>query len=376
MKRQFTTSYMSEVYQLAMDMGGLFNAHLHLDRAETLGLTLDMMRAEGNGAESSLGIDQKHALIPMIHGSAAYVPDKLEARVQSCVDTMAEIGTRHAHSVVDVTCDGVGTSALDRMLAIGDRTRATIDFQAGAYSPLGFRDDAPQRWQLLQEAAARADFIGALPERDDTVPYPDHIGFDECCRRMIDLAYRLNKPLHLHVDQKNHDREDHTERVIRLVERAGKMPSGDAPLIWLVHVISPSAYDDARFDRMAQALARLNIGVICCPSAAISMRQLRPLHAPTHNAIARVLELLVAGVHVRLGTDNVCDITSPAGTLDVMDEIFVLSNAVRYYDPEVMAALAAGQRVSDAAIRRVRQHLEEDKAQCARNMREYQDLAP
>lgn len=375
MGRNYTTSYLAEVFHAARELGGTFNAHLHLDRAETLGLTLEMMRASGNSEESSLAIAQKHALIPMIHNSEAYAVNKLAKRVQACVSKMAEIGTRHAHSVVDVTCDRVGISALDRLMAIGDRSRDEINFRAGAYSPLGFRDDEPERWHLLAQAAQRADFIGALPERDDTDTYPDHIGFEECCRRVIALSMQLGKPLHIHVDQKNHDREDHTEKVIRIVEQVGVVHSGDEPLIWLVHVISPSAYAEDRFDAMARALARLNIGVICCPSAAISMRQLRSLHAPTHNAIARVLELLVAGVHVRLGTDNVCDITSPAGTLDVMDEVFVLSNALRYYDPEVMACLAAGQRVPATALGRVAQHLEEDRAQCALSLLEYHNLA-
>ena len=374
MDREFNTSYMADVYQRITSLGGLFNAHLHLDRAETLGPTLKMMRAQGNAAESSLAIAQKHALIPLIHNSTCYDPDKLEARVSGCVERMVELGTRHAHSVVDVTTDRVGTTALDRLLAIGTRFRPDIDFRAGAYTPLGFRDDAPERWQLIEQAAQDADFIGALPERDDKMVYPDHIGFETCCRRLIALAFKLGKHVHIHADQKNHDREDHTERLIRLIREEGFMYDGEEPLIWLVHVISPSGYKEDRFRQMAQDLAELNIGVICCPSAAISMRQLRPLAQPTHNAIARVLELLTAGVFVRLGTDNVCDITSPAGTLDVMDEIFVLSNAVRYYDPEVMACLGAGCRVPPSALARVSQHLKEDAAQCAAAMAEYQKL--
>jgi len=376
MDREFHTTYMADVFERIMSLGGMFNAHLHLDRAETLGPTLEMMRAQGNAAESSLAIAQKHALIPLIHNSPCYDPDRLEKRVGACVLKMAKLGTRHAHSVVDVTTDRVGTSALDRLLALGDRMRDDIDFRAGAYTPLGFRDDDPERWNLIEQAAGYADFIGALPERDDKMVYPDHIGFETCCRRLIALAFRLGKPVHIHADQKNHDREDHTERLIRLVRAEGFVHTGDTPLIWLVHVISPSGYTEDRFQKMAQELAALNIGVICCPSAAISMRQLRPLAQPTHNAIARVLELLCAGVIVRLGTDNVCDITSPAGTLDVMDEIFVLSNAVRYYDPDVMACLGAGCRVPAPALERIAQHLTEDAAQCETAMAEYHRLAP
>lgn len=90
-------------------------------------------------------------------------------------------------------------------------------------------------------------------------------------------------------------------------------PSDSEPLVWLVHVISPSTYDESRFHALIEGLLDRNVGVICCPSAAISMRQVRPFSAPTHNSIARVLEMLAAGVQVRIGSDNVCDITSPAG---------------------------------------------------------------
>ncbi len=362
---------MAQVYERASELGGLFNAHLHLDRAETLHATWEMMRDQGAGEESALAIAQKHALIPMIHNSACYDPDALEARVQACVSSMARLGTRHAHSVVDVTLDRVGASAMDRLLNIAERSRSEIDFRVGAYSPLGFRDDEPGRWDLLKTAALKANFIGSLPERDDQAAYPEHIGFGTCCQRVLSLAFELGKDVHIHVDQKNHDHEDHTEQVIRIVQDQGFVHEEPTPRIWLIHVISPSAYDEPRFEAMVQGLAELNIGVVCCPSAAISMRQLRPLSAPTHNSIARVLELLAAGVHVRLGTDNVCDITSPAGTLDVMDEIFVLSNAVRYYDIEVMACLAAGCALPHSARGRIKEHLEDDRRQCAQAVVEY-----
>jgi len=202
MDREFHTTYMADVFERITSLGGLFNAHLHLDRAETLGPTREMMRAQGNTAESSLAIAQKHALIPLIHNSDCYDPDQLENRVGACVRKMAKLGTRHAHSVVDVTTDRVGTSALDRLMALGKRMRGDIDFRAGAYTPLGFRDDEPERWNLIEKAAGYADFIGALPERDDKMVYPEHIGFETCCRRLIALAFKLGKPLHIHADQK------------------------------------------------------------------------------------------------------------------------------------------------------------------------------
>ena len=137
-------------------------------------------------------------------------------------------------------------------------------------------------------------------------------------------------------------------------------------MIWAVHMISPSTYDEARFRRMVDGLVECNIGVICCPSAAIGMRQLRPIMTPTYNSIPRVLELVAAGVHVRLGSDNIDDICSPSTTADLVDEVFVLSAALRFYHPGILAKLAAGKRLSDAERAFVRDHLESNDSEIAK----------
>ncbi len=354
------------------DLGGFFNAHLHIDRAETLEQTLQLLGAPDLAEASAISLSRKHALIPMVHESDCYDPALLEARVEGCLRRLAALGAKRADSVVDVTDDRVGFMALDRLAGLGARMRDVIDFRVGAYSPLGFRDDSPRRWAIIEEAAARAHFIGALPERDDRRDYPDHIGLEESCRRFLELAMRTGKQVHLHADQSNHDGEAISEMVLRLSIEMGVGDVARAePLIWLVHMISPSTYEEARFVALAAGLARQKVGVICCPAAAISMRQLRPLLSPTGNSIARVLELLAAGVHVRLGSDNVCDITSPAGTLDLRDEVFVLSHALRFFDIDVLARLASGQPLTSGERDRVIAHLAADARESAAALARY-----
>ncbi len=358
-------------------LGGGFNAHLHIDRAGTYDETVRLLAERGvrDGANSTLA--GKHSMIPMIHASPLYDRDSLIARVSFYLDAMIEVGTRRADSVVDVTLDRVGTGALATLSELRDSYAGRIDFRLGAYSPLGFRDDEPARWALLEQAAQSADFIGILPERDDRIDYPDHIGFEECCRRSIALAAGLGKDLHIHVDQANHPREDGGEMVARLVAEMGLGQSaGQTPFVWLVHLISPSTYGEDRFRAVAARLAALGIGIICCPSAAISMRQLRPLVSPTYNSIARVLDLLDSGVQVRIGSDNICDITSPMGTPDLMAEVFVLANALRIYDVEILAKISAGLPLDPADRSRLRHHLDEDAAAVAQQLRRYQTLQP
>ena len=127
-------------------------------------------------------------------------------------------------------------------------------------------------------------------------------------------------------------------------------------------MISPSAYDDQRWASLVARLKDQNVGVICCPSAALGMRQLRHDIAPTHNSIARVLELCQAGVPVRLGNDNCADMLSPSTTTDLTDEVFLLSAAIRFYDVEILAHLACGRELSDAHRARISEHLEMSRA--------------
>jgi cytosine deaminase len=172
----------------------------------------------------------------------------------------------------------------------------------------------------------------------------------------------------VHTDQRNDPREDGTERLLAVLRRDGALVGDDlgGPMVWAVHMISPSAYEDARWDRLVEALLEFNVGVIVAPSAALGMRQLRSQMAPTHNSIARVLELAAAGVPVRLGSDNVCDMLSPSSTLDMMSEVYCLSAALRFYQQDILAKLATGTSLTTSDRALIQEHLDKDAAEIAR----------
>ncbi|WP_197570693.1 hypothetical protein [Pseudorhizobium banfieldiae] len=347
----------------------MFNAHLHLDRAGTLD---DRYMAHADLrilSNSHISLQKKHHLINAIHAGPAYQAEDLDVRVNEAIDVMVAANTIRADTMVDVTDDIVSTSALEKLKEIKDRRSGEIDLRIAAYSPLGFIDREPGRWAVFEEGAKIADFLGSLPEADDRVDYPDHIGFEEHCVRMLDLARRLGLMLHVHTDQRNEASERGTERLIEIVRKHGGPASPDGtPMIWAVHMISPSSYEDDRHERLVEGLLECNIGVISCPSAAIGMRQLRPLYAPTHNSIPRILELAAAGVHIRLGSDNVADICSPSTTADLVDEVFMLSAAIRFYEISVLARLASGQKLTSDECDIVREHLMKNAQEIAKVM--------
>lgn len=364
MMRAGVTPFYRRLEAAIAELGGMFNAHLHLDRYGTLDDRYLAGARHRILANSHVSLKVKHGLIGALHSGPAYEPGDLRARVHEALDTMVSCGTRRADTLVDVTADRVGLSALETLMQIKQERADEIDLRVGAYTPLGFRDDEPERWDVYREGARRADFIACLPEADDTDDYPEHIGFEESCSRVLALARRFRKPLHVHTDQRVEPSERGTERLLEVMRREGGVDLGEGePAVWAVHMVSPTTYDEERFEALVAALVEQDVGVIVCPSAALGMRQLRPLMTPRDNSIPRVLELLAGGVHVRLASDNIADICSPSTTADLTDEVLVLSAAVRYYEIEVLARLAAGQRPGPDELASLRLHLERNEAE-------------
>lgn len=211
------------------------------------------------------------------------------------------------------------------------------------------------------EAAKQSDFITGLPEKDDFAELRDRdgkLGFRAHLRRLLELGGKLEKEVHIHLDQMNDPREAGTETLIeglRWVDMPA-IPDRTSPTVWAVHMISPSGYPEARFQRLVEGLLEFNVGVIVCPTAAMSMRQLRPLKTHAHSSIARVLELCKRKVPVEIGTDNICDVFVPQSDGDMLNEIKFGGHAIRFAIPHVWAKLGAGRplnAVDLAAIGRV-----------------------
>ena len=360
------SSFFTRLAEQTNALGGALNAHLHLDRAGTLDDSYfgNRFRVLEN---CHISLHEKHHRIHELHAGKAYEPSDLITRVERTLSIMTSQGVIRADTMVDTTDDQVGLTALQTLRELKAGWRDRIDLRLAAYSPFGFKDSEPGRWRVFEKAARTADFLGALPEADDRDEYPDHIGFDEHLTRMIDLARRRNMSLHVHVDQRNEASERGTERLIEAVNRnVGPKSADGAPMVWAVHMISPSTYDENRHRRLVDGLLDANIGVITCPSAAIGMRQLRAVNSPTFNSIPRILDLLAAGVHVRVGCDNIDDICSPSTTADLTDELFILSAALRFYNTQVLARLASGTLLSADERALVIEHQRQDQDEAAR----------
>ncbi len=225
-----------------------------------------------------------------------------------------------------------------------------------SYPMFWFRDDKPERQEILNNSLKYASGIGTLPERDEA---ENHIWFKSNIERTALKALEEEKPLHIHLDQTNTPSENWSEmamEVISSIEKIYKNPllheyinpntNQKEPFIWFVHVISPSCYDNDRFNKLAENMKKHNIWLIVCPSAAVSMKQHRNIVAPIHNSIARVVDFLIAGVYVKMWIDNIGDIYLPM-TWDPLYEIRLLADSLRIYDENVIANIVAWNRIPE-----------------------------
>merc|ERR1712054_588082 len=89
-------------------------------------------------------------------------------------------------------------------------------------------------------------------------------------------------------------------------------------------------------DRIIALIKEADVGIVICPSAALSMKQL-PMQAPLHNSIGPFVKLREAGVRTYLGIDNIADLFMPVVDGDLWTETRMLMETCRYYDLEKVA---------------------------------------
>ncbi len=343
--------------QAARAFGGWLNAHTHLDRANTFApeflqhANIDPMGAAG------LSLPVKQILVGELHKGLAYQPESLYARMRAELERMEAMHTREVISFVDATPD-IGLVAIEQAARLREEFRGRLALRIAVSPIFGFKNPRtnPDRWDVYRQAAEIADVLGGLPSRDRA---EGRVGFDGHVRMVLELGKALRKPVHFQVDQDNDPRESETEQLVQAVRWLGS-PAADGengPTVWAVHAISPSCYEEGRFQRLVEDLLAHRVGVISCPTAALSMFQLRPMVAPLHNSVARLLDMMAAGVPVRIGTDNICDIFIPNGDGSARSELWVAASALRFYHTVVWAKIGAGVALNEGDREWIRQAL-------------------
>ena len=293
--------------------------HAHLDKS--LLITPELLE------QSNQHMQEKWYLMRELKKD--YTEKKLYSRMKKTVDMIASQGCKYIRTFVDVD-NIVGLKCVEQAHRLKSVKKQDAVYIQLATQPLEGLAGDDANIELFEKAANICDIVGCLPSRDGKIGK-----WDEHLDIAFSTAKRLNKPLEAHLDQLNTPNENETERFCDFVEKynyQGKARS--------IHSISVACQPLDKQKEITERLRELDIGVVICPSAAISMTQETNIDAPIHNSIAPVKMFIDNGVNVALGIDNIQDLFMPFCDGNLEFELRLLAEATRIYDKQILEMIA------------------------------------
>ncbi|KAA3665108.1 MAG: hypothetical protein DWQ04_02280 [Chloroflexi bacterium] len=253
--------------------------------------------------------------------------DDIVARSGEVVKTAVSNGTLWLRSHVDI--DHIAKlSILKGVAAAKEAYKELIDIQLIAFPQLGMAQNpeaVDAMWQAMEHGC---NLVGGMPHgeknMDDAAKHID-IAFE--------IAQKYNSDIDMHIDETDdpywHSLELLADKTIETGWH-GRVTAG--------HCCAMSAWDDAMAARIIEKVKKANIHVIT--NAPINlMLEARGHNHPKPRGIARVKELLEAGVNVVCGQDDVQNMFYPFGKMDPLEVALITAHAAHMGAPgEIQAA--------------------------------------
>ena len=252
-----------------------------------------------------------------------YTRKDLAQRMERSISYISSQNCKHIRSFIDVDSI-VGLTCIEEAIKQKNKWKKKGVHIQLATQPLEGLVGNQESIRLFEKAAEMCDIVGCLPSRDG-----------KNSKEHLDIAFytanRLNKPVEAHLDQLNIPTENETELFCDFVNKYNYQGNARA-----VHSISLACQPIDKQNEVAAYLKDLDVGVIICPSAAISMTQHSEYNAPIHNSIAPLKVLLEHNVNVGLGIDNINDLFMPFCDGNMNFELRLLAEATRTYDTDIL----------------------------------------
>merc|ERR1711988_421978 len=215
-----------------------------------------------------------------------------------------------------------GLKPIHAAVEVKKQFQGKIRFEIGVQPLEGVIDESTRKQYI--EACKMADFCGGLPSRDRGQE-EKHLDI------VMQTAKEMGKCVEVHVDQENNPLQNETELLCRKTIEHGMQGR-----VYGIHSISVSAKEESEQDRIIALIKEADVGIVICPSAALSMKML-PMQSPLHNSIGPYVKLKEAGVRTYLGIDNIADLFMPVVDGDMWTETRMLMETCRNYDLEKVA---------------------------------------
>lgn len=322
-------------WQKTTALGGVCNHHGHFDKSHLI--------TPENLVQSLRLMEDKWRIMRAFKEN--YTHDDLVERIGRATQKMVDQGLVYTRTMIDADTI-IGLKGIEAALEVKEKFKDKIRMDIGVQPLEGVLD--PKVYPIYEQACRMADYCGGLPSRDRDFGLRDDEKDDPSKLRrntdrhldvILSLAKQLGKPVDVHVDQQNNPAECETEQLAdKTIEH------GMQGRVFGVHAISVAAKPAAEQDRIIRKVLKADMGIIVCPSAAVSMKHL-DVWVPSHNSIAPFVRMKEAGVRVYLGIDNIHDVFMPMVDGDVWTEARMLMESTRDYDMDAVAAWAAAKPV-------------------------------
>ena len=287
------------------------NAHLHLDKALTVGPATDWRR--GDFQESiDMTLDMRRT----------YTMESLLQRGRAVLRSCVAHGTGAVRAFADVGTVG-GTLGAEALIKLRDEFRELIDVQVVAFPQEGFFRDLGADRLLEQAMEAGCDVVGAFPWFELS---------NDLARRHIDRAFEIarqfNADLHAFVDDE--PVAPHTEDLSGLAPAT--IANNWEGRVTASHACGLASYDEHLADRTMRLVASAGISIVS--NAQISLvSKCQSAPEPRPRGITRVRQLLEHQVNVATAQDDIADPYYPFGRGDMLEVASFLAHTAQLYRP-------------------------------------------
>ncbi|MBX7251450.1 MAG: amidohydrolase family protein [Candidatus Promineofilum sp.] len=236
-------------------------------------------------------------------------------------------GVQWFRSHVDI--DRVGQlRLLAGNVAVRERFRDAIDLQLIAFPQMGMARD-PEVIDLMWRAMdAGADVVGGMPhaERD----------MDDAARH-IEIAFEIARAHDADIDMHIDETDDPAWHSLELLAEQ-TIANGWQGRVTAGHCCAMSAWDDALAERVIAKVAEARLNVITIAPINLMLQGRADKH-PKRRGIARVKELLAAGVNVSCGQDDLQNMFYSYGNMDPLEVAFIVAHAAHMSAPAEIEAV-------------------------------------
>jgi len=294
--------------------GGWVNTHAHFDRA----FSLD----EKSVKEIYSPLKNKWSLVDDLKRNSSV--EDIFLRMEKATILMHTQGCQAFGSFIDVD-EAIKDKAILAAQMLKDKWGDRMKMKFVNQTLKGVIEKDAKYW--FDQSLDFVDIIGGLPAKD-AGREKEHLDI------ILEAGKRLNKRVHVHVDQLNTDLECETELLAKKTIEWGMEGQVTA-----IHSVSVACHKKEKREHIYKLMQDANLSVISCPIAWIDHPRTERL-SPTHNAITPVDEMIQWGITVAIGTDNINDIYKPFGDGDMWTELKVLLEACKIYDVDTLAKIS------------------------------------